>query len=98
MNPDQSALFSASPRDYGEIAATHADHIPEEEALLMVREYLQMIIRSVVTKETFSSPEKEGLYAAYTAHLFVELFQRQWRLAEKDLVIRKQLERILENS
>lgn len=98
MNPDQSALFSADPKNYGEIAATHADHLSEEEALLMTREYLQMIMRSVGTKGSFSSREKEGLYAAYTAHLFVELFQRQWRLAEKDVAVRKQLERTLENS
>jgi len=98
MNPDESALFGAHPSDYMDIAANHADQIDFDQAYMMVRQYLEVIMHATKAEEQFSRRENAALYAAYTAHLFVKLFQKVYSHAEHDLRIREQLQRTLENS
>jgi len=98
MNPDESALFGAHPSDYMDIAANHADQIDVEDAYAMVRQYLEVIMYTTKAEQSFSRRENAALYAAYTAHLFVQLFQKVYNHAEQDLNIREQLQRTLENS
>lgn len=98
MSADNSALFGVHPSEYSGIAAHHADHISKDEAYKMVRDYIGAIMVAVGADETFKHRERGALYAAYTAHLFVELFQRVYSHAEEDLKTRDQLQRLFESS